>query len=171
MLLPRSVGLAVLLTFATVAGVARCAQAATLAGAILDVQGKPVEGVEISVQDATGKTVASAVTNAKGVYAMEGIPPGQYHVSLNPLNTGFQGQTVVATVSEKGLTVSWTVSSTAPAVAAATPGIATAGGIFGLGTTGTFLGGVGLVGAGVGGGMAASNSGGDGGHRPVSPGQ
>lgn len=166
-------GLAVLVIFVVTAGLSapRQAQAATLTGVVLDTQGKPVDEVAIEVKDTTGKVMGRVTTNPKGEYTLEELPPGEYHLTLNPLNTNFRGQTVVATVEGKGLTVSWTVSSAAPAIAAATPGVAAAGGILGLGTTQTFLGGVGLVGAGVGGAAASGSIGGGGGGAPVSPGQ
>jgi hypothetical protein len=162
----RFFGILLLVTFAAVS-LARQVWAATLIGVVLDAQGNPVGEAEIAVHDATGKAVARAVTNAKGEYVFEGLPPGQYNLSLNPLHGGFQGQTVVASLGEKGLTVSWTVSPSVPAVAAATPGLATTGGILGLGNTGTFLGGVGLLGAGVGGAAAGGSF--SGGNTSASP--
>ena len=141
-------------------------------GTVLDAQGNPVKGVEISVQDADGKVVAQAVTNDKGGYIMKGLAPGQYNLALNPLATGFQGETVATSLGSEGLTVNWTVSAAAPAVAVATPGVA-GGGIFGLGKTSTFLGGLGLVGGGVGGatGGGAFDSGGTSSASPLSSSQ
>jgi hypothetical protein len=41
---------------------------------------------------------------------------------LDPLKSGFQGSTVVASLGSEGLTVNWTVSANAAAIATAIPG-------------------------------------------------
>jgi hypothetical protein len=78
--------------------------------------------------------VGQATTNAQGQYTIANLPPGEYTIALDPLKTGFQGNTVLASVGADGLTVNWTVSPTNLAVATATAGTG-----FGLGTGGIVL--------------------------------
>jgi Carboxypeptidase regulatory-like domain len=104
-------------------GLASPALCADLIGRVVDVQRHPVEGIKILVELPNGKTIAETVTDAKGTYRLENLAPGTYHLVLNPGATGFKGQTVVAYVGPKGLTVDWAVSRTAPAVAVAAPGV------------------------------------------------
>jgi len=127
-------------------------QTAHIAGTVIDIQGNPVEGAEVVAQDSTGKVIARAVTSNRGEYALEGLAPGQYNLTANPLTTGFKKQTVVAPLGAEGLTINWAVSSATPAIAAATPGArpsvgllksneAAAMGVLGvLGTAGVVLG-------------------------------
>jgi hypothetical protein len=100
----------------------------------VDGQGNPVQGVEIEIKDAQGNVVGQATTNAQGQYTIANLPPGEYTIALDPLKTGFQGNTVLASVGADGLTVNWTVSPTNLAVATATAGTG-----FGLGTGGIVL--------------------------------
>src|SRR2546422_889782 len=123
-----------------------------IAGTGIDIQGNPVEGAEVVARDSTGKVIARAVTSNRGEYALEGLAPGQYNLTANPLTTGFKRQTVVAPLGAEGLTINWAVSPAAPAIAAATPGArpsvgllrsqeAAAMGVLGvLGTAGVVLG-------------------------------
>ncbi len=97
-------------------------QAATITGLVLDSQGSPVSGVEIAARDPGSRVMARSVTNAEGRYLLEGLAAGQLSLTLNPLETGFQGETAVVSLGAEGLTVNWTVSTTAPALAAAAPG-------------------------------------------------
>lgn len=100
---------------------------ANIVGTVLDVQGNPVGGLVISAQDPSGELVASAVTDEEGEYVMECLNQDQYNLSLDPVTTGFRGQTVVVSLGPEGLMANWTVSGTAPAVAAAKPGAGTCG--------------------------------------------
>lgn len=135
-----------------------------IVGTVVDAQGSPVAGVRVIAKDPSGKVIAEAVANAEGQYTLEGLPPGQYNLVLEPANTGFQGETVAASLAEEGLTVNWVVSTGAPAVAFASSGIATAG-LFGLGPTATgMLGFLFLGGTMFGLGMGISNG-------PASPSQ
>jgi hypothetical protein len=148
-------------------------QATQITGEVRNAQGVPVGDVEISVATMDGQTLAQTVTNAQGQYTLQGLAPGQYTITLNPRQTGVQGQTVVTSLELTGLVVNWTVSATAPAIATATAG-GTSGGLFGLGTTGTFLGAAGLTGAGFGGAAASGSLGGggsSGGSSIISPAQ
>jgi len=115
-------------------------QAASIVGTVVDTQGKPVAGVKIIAQDTSGKVVAETVADAEGRYSLEKLPVGQYHLALDPANTCFLGETVVAALAEEGLTVNWVVSCGTNAVAYASAGIASEG-IFGIGSGATgFLG-------------------------------
>lgn len=157
-----SVLAAVLLTL-DVPRAALASATADISGTVLDAGGQPVAGAEISAQDGAGKVVARSVTDATGSYRLTGLEPGQYTLTLNPLSTGFEGNTFVASLGAEGLTVQWTVSSTAPAIAAATPGVvagsaALASGASGIGVgTAVAVGGAVAAGGTVG-GLAASGA-------------
>lgn len=119
---------------------------ANIVGAVRDKQGNPVEGVEVSARrDHGGKIVASAVTNDEGEYVIECLNQDQYNLTLDPRTTGFQGQTLVASLGPEGLIANWAVSSAAPAVAEAEPGGIPCGG-YAWGAAGAALGGLGVVG-------------------------
>jgi hypothetical protein len=115
-------------------------QATRIVGTVVDTQGKPIAGVSIIAQDLSGQVVAETVANADGQYSLENLLAGQYHLILNPVNTGVLGEEVVVSLVEEGLTVNWIVSSSTNAVAFASVGIASEG-IFGIGSGATaFLG-------------------------------
>ena len=111
---------------------------ANLVGTVLDAAGNPVQGIEITAKDPTGKIIGQSVTDAKGQYILKKLPVGEYDLTLDPKNTGYQGATVVTSMVKEGLTVNWTVSNTAPAVAiaAATPDAAAKQKFFAAGSTG-----------------------------------
>ena len=113
-------------------------QTTTILGTVVDTQGNPAVGVRIIAQDPSGKVVSEAVPNAAGQYSLEKLLTGQYNLTLDPVKTGFLGETVVVSLSEEGLTVDWVVSSSTRAIAFAVPGVAS-GGIFGLGPGATGL--------------------------------
>jgi Carboxypeptidase regulatory-like domain len=118
----KKLSVLLLVTFFGV-GMASQAFCADLAGRVFDQQGHATRGIQISVELPSGKAVAQAVTDVKGKYRLENLAPGTYHLVLNPGASGFKGQTVVAYLGPKGLTVDWAVSPTAPALALATPGV------------------------------------------------
>ncbi len=54
----------------------------TVSGTVVDASAKPVEYVAIAVKTAAaGQPVASATTDAKGVFSLEKLPPGEYRLS------------------------------------------------------------------------------------------
>jgi hypothetical protein len=110
----------------------------SIVGTVLNSQGNPVQGVQIVVKDAQGNVVGQATTNAQGQYTIANLPPGEYTLTLDPLKTGYQGNTVVASLPAQGLTADWLVAADKPAIAAAKAGI-DPGGLFGLGPTGTAI--------------------------------
>ena len=111
---------------------------ARIVGTVVDTQGNPVPGVRIVAQDSSGNVVAETVADAEGRYSLENLPvgPESFTLALDPVQTGFLGETVVVSLVEEGLTVNWIVSSSTTAVAFASPGVVS-GGIFGLGPTAT----------------------------------
>ena len=96
---------------------------ANLVGTVLNTAADPVPGIEIIAKDPSGKPVGQSVTDKEGQYVLKKLPVGKYGLKLDPIQTGYQGATVVTSMVKEGLTVNWTVSNTAPAVAiaAATP--------------------------------------------------
>jgi hypothetical protein len=143
---------------------------ASVAGTVVNSDRKPVQGLRVNALDKTGGVTGSAVSGAKGEYSIQGLADGTYRFVLDTKMTKYQkGEPVVAIVTAKGLTLNWVVSTTAPPIALAQPGLTSflAGDPFGM-TTLAFSGLVtGVVGAGVLGGLAAS--GGIGGGGVASP--
>lgn len=118
----------------------------TIVGSVVNAQKNPVPGIKILAKDPSGKILGEAVTNAEGYYNLENLSTGQYQLTLDPLQSPFQGETVVASLGPQGLTVDWIVSESARAIAVATPGIAPSG-PFALEATGkAIIGGVFLSG-------------------------
>jgi hypothetical protein len=90
---------------------------ADLTGTVVDVQQHPVAGVNILIEDATGKQLRTAVTDAKGYYEIDCVLPSTYDYVLSPMATGFKGGRAVYQLSEVGLRLDWTVSNTGDPVA------------------------------------------------------
>ena len=105
------------------------AQQGTLAivGIVVNNQKSPVPGIKILAKDSSGKILGEAVTDAEGNYDLKNLSIGQYQLTLDPLKSAFQGETVVAALGSQGLTVDWIVSKSAKAIASATLGIASSG--------------------------------------------
>jgi len=173
--------------FLSVAVVSRT-WAAAIVGSVIDRLGNPVMGVQISVRDMQNHVVGQDVTGPNGKYTIDGLLPGQYQVSLKPLATGYIPQTVVAHLGSQKLTVKWTVSRNAPALATATSGTRLAAGTLkalgaqaAAGTAGplgmstgtfalSFAGASAVLTGGIVGGIAAAGGlGGGGGSKPASP--
>lgn len=93
-----------------------------VAGMVGNPQGSPVAGVKIVARNSSGKVISEAVTDSRGQYAVRNLAPDRYQITLDPLNSPFKGQTVVAAVGTEGLTVNWMVSQVAPALATAAVG-------------------------------------------------
>jgi hypothetical protein len=111
--------------------------AANVSGVITDATGKPVEGAKVVVQAPNWQPLQTAVTGAKGEYAIKGLAPGEYLFALDPgSGAGFKkGESAAAFISDQGLTLDWTVSATADPIALARPASAeqvAAGDPFGL---------------------------------------
>jgi len=99
----------------------------------IDWQGKPVSGVQITAIDSFGNIVEQVITDEDGQYAFENLPSGVYDLTLDPLQSGFLGETVVASLNREGLTVNWGVSTACKAIALAAPGTDILAGWFLLG--------------------------------------
>ncbi|MFQ5682636.1 MAG: carboxypeptidase-like regulatory domain-containing protein [Candidatus Binatia bacterium] len=93
-----------------------------ITGTVLVAHGHPVAGVKISVKDAGGKVIRQTITNRKGQYALEKLPLGQVHLTLDARKAGYRGETVVASLKKDGLTVIWTLSANRKAMATALAG-------------------------------------------------
>jgi outer membrane receptor protein involved in Fe transport len=72
---------------------------ASLTGTVTDGQGHPIEHAAVSIQDADGNAVAHASTGRDGHFALSGIAPGTYAVTV--VATGFGGNTRIETIGEK----------------------------------------------------------------------
>jgi hypothetical protein len=90
-----------------------------LGGTVSDDAGHPVSGLAIELIDASDRVTAKATTGPDGGYEMPCVATGQYRLRLAPGATGIQGDTVAAPVGADGLVVNWTVSRSAPPLAAA----------------------------------------------------
>ena len=97
-------------------------EASVIAGTVIDEQRRPVANAKISIKDAAGKILAEVITDAKGHYCFENLSGGQYQLTLEPPGSRLQGETAVAAVGPRDISVDWFVSGSAKAIAAATPG-------------------------------------------------
>jgi hypothetical protein len=101
----------------------------TIVGIVVNNQESPVGGIKILAKDSSGKIWGEALTDAEGNYQLKNLRTGQYQLTLDPLKSAFQGETVVAALGSQGLTVDWIVSRSAKAIASATLGIASSGSV------------------------------------------
>jgi len=99
----------------------------TIVGIVVNNQESPVPGIKILAKDSSGKILGEALTDADGNYQLKNLSIGQYQLTLDPVKSAFQGETVVAALGSQGLTVDWIVSKSAKAIASATLGIASSG--------------------------------------------
>jgi carboxypeptidase family protein len=99
----------------------------TIVGSVVNSQKSPVPGIKILAKDSSGKIFSEALTDAEGNYHLKNLNIGQYQLTLDPVKSAFQGETVVAALGSQGLTVDWVVSKTAKAIASATLGLASSG--------------------------------------------
>jgi hypothetical protein len=99
----------------------------TIVGIVVNNQESPVAGIKILAKDSSGKILGEALTDAEGNYQLKNLSIGQYQLTLDPLKSAFQGETVVAALGSQGLTVDWIVSKSAKAIASASLGIASSG--------------------------------------------
>ena len=106
----------------------------TIVGSVLNKQKSPVAGIKILAKDSSGKVLGEAVSNADGCYDLTNLGIGQYHLTLDPLKSPYQGETVVTSVGAQGLSVDWIISESAKAIASAGPRVP-CGGSVGLGET------------------------------------
>lgn len=147
---------------------------AVVSGVVTDSQGRPVANVQIVAQDSAGKTLAQAISDSKGHYAISGLSPNTYDYILEPRATGFKGGDAVSYLGSKGLTINWKVSTAVEAAAMATHvgQEQIAGDPFGL-SMGEFVSalvlGTGAVAAGTVGGYGAAGGFSGGSNHPTSP--
>jgi hypothetical protein len=138
---------------------------ADLAGSIVDTKGNPVADAKILVKNLTNSVLSETHSNRNGRYQVTGITPGSYQYVLFPVS-GFRGGDAVSYLSDKGLTIDWHVTDTAPAIAFASigagssaPGPMAADDPYGFSNeeyAAILVGSVALVGGGVVGGLAAA---------------
>jgi hypothetical protein len=70
-----------------------------------------------------GQNIGSAVTDAQGRYAINGVSSGLYYIMLTPpAGANFGSQNAASYVGDPGLTVNWSVASGRQALATAMPG-------------------------------------------------
>ncbi len=114
-----------LLTFAMTGPWQALAQqgTSTIVGSVVNTQKNPVPGIKILAKDPSGKILGEAVSNAEGRYDLASLSIGQYQLTLEPIKSPYQGETVVTSAGPQGLTVDWIVSESAKAIASAGPRI------------------------------------------------
>jgi hypothetical protein len=100
------------------------AYCSNILGVVSDPDGKPVNGARISVTDANGQVATQGRTDLYGRYCLRNIEPGTYTLNLDPQNTDILAGSGVAKLELEGLTVNWGAAKDKPAVASATPGVA-----------------------------------------------
>jgi|GEM_PF-5419830 len=106
---------AILLTQATIAS------AAEVVGSVTTVGGQPIPQARVQILNASGKLIATAVSQADGTYAVTKLPPGDYTVRLagvagsRPAAAG--GSQVEAQLQGGGETINWVVGTNGVALA------------------------------------------------------
>jgi len=99
------------------------ANKATLGGRIVTSAGKPLSGATIQILQPGSEKILYTTTSADtGLYSVEGLDAGTYHIRLQPEDKALRGDTVSAEVTDKGLVVNWRVSANDKPVALAVPG-------------------------------------------------
>jgi hypothetical protein len=99
------------------------ASQATLGGRIFTSAGKPLAGATVQILQPGSEKVLYTTTSADtGLYSVEGLDVGTYHIRLEPRDKTLRGDTVSAEVTDKGLVVNWRVSANDKPVALAIPG-------------------------------------------------
>ncbi len=102
---------------------ALAASKATLGGRIVNSNGKPLAGATVQIlQPGTEKVLYTTTSASTGLYSVDGLDTGAYHIRLEPKDKSLQGDTVSAEVGDKGLVVNWRVSANDKPVALAIPG-------------------------------------------------
>jgi len=92
-----------------VLGFARLAFCAEIIGKVADAQGTPVTHVRIAVINANGKTVRTVTLNEKGIFAVDGLSPGEYQVMLHPAEGGSLGGIIQFHLGSSGITFIWRI--------------------------------------------------------------
>jgi len=100
---------------ALVLGYAAVGLSADIVGTIVNPSGAPIPGVTVSVQNQAGAAVGASVSDRTGKYAIYGLPPGNYTLIS-------AGQTAVAYVGDRGITVDWGIAGNSHVIAAAKQG-------------------------------------------------
>ena len=93
---------------------------ANINGIVRNEDGDPVANVKIELIDAKGAVIGSSESASAGSYRIDCVEQGQYTLSLRPGTTGYQAETVVVPLGERGVRVDWNVAEHKPALAIAT---------------------------------------------------
>jgi hypothetical protein len=100
----------VLIVFALMLlGFASSALCAQIIGKVADAQGTPVTNVDIAVSDAHGKTVRIVRPDQKGIFAVNGLAPGEYQAVCHPAEGGSLGGIVQFHLGSSGITIIWRI--------------------------------------------------------------
>ncbi|MBI4515435.1 MAG: carboxypeptidase regulatory-like domain-containing protein [Deltaproteobacteria bacterium] len=114
--------IAVSLACALVGAPALAASKAALGGKIVSAAGTPVRGAKVLVlRPGSDSVLFSATSGENGLYVIDGLKAGTYHVRVEPGVPELRGDTVKAEITDKGLVVNWRLSAEKP-VALAIPG-------------------------------------------------
>lgn len=103
------------------------ALAADVVGSVTTVNGQPVVHAQVVVLNASGKVVATGITQADGTYSVTNLPPGDYTVKLagvtgsGPAAAG--GSEVEAQLQGAGQTINWVVGANGTALATQQAGL------------------------------------------------
>jgi hypothetical protein len=92
---------------------ARCAQ---IVGKIDDSQGTPISNIEVVLIDAVGRPVRNAFTDARGIFKLHGLNPGDYRIQFLPLTGGQLGNTLPLHLPPSGLSVRWKAIPATPSL-------------------------------------------------------
>ena len=118
-------GISIVMALVLSLGSAGASMAAEIIGRVTDPHGDAVQGIKIIVLKPIDKELVSSVTGADGSFDLKDLKEDTYFLKLDPQKTNFIGETVMATVTDPGVTIRWSVSTTAPAIALEEKGLRT----------------------------------------------
>jgi hypothetical protein len=96
-------------------GYAAAGLSADIVGTIVNPAGAAIPGVTVSAQSDADIVVGASVSDGMGKYAIHNLAPGTYTLVSN-------GQTAVAYVGERGISVDWGMAANSQVIAVARQG-------------------------------------------------
>jgi hypothetical protein len=90
-----------------------------ITGKVRDKGGHPVAALKISLRNWFGADLASAVTDANGVFDLRNVMPGRYYFNFRPLAEDSRGETMIIDVPAHIMHMDMTVNRNPPALARA----------------------------------------------------
>ena len=144
-------------------------------GTVVGPHQQAIANAKLQVVNSTGRVVATVVTDLKGSYKLSGLANATYTVTIDPSGTPYKGNQVIGDLQTNDLCLDWTLSSNIPAQSTQRPAENGVCDPVWWDSTAALavLGGLALLGAGIGTGIAIASGDDDCGccRQPVSPAQ